>query len=161
MIFWPERYVHVSPLHLSSRLNALSQANLLLELLPLCLQGDGHATSEDHIDFSHLFVVVGIDSAMFTLMGLLGHRCCWLWYLLLVQNFFAIFWIMSSDTMDLAPLLCIVRAIEMPLFLSKDCCWRYPRSPQSLRSPRSVVLTSRSSSFFFEGPLPCDSRSQA
>jgi hypothetical protein len=30
---------------------------------------------------------------------------------------------------------------------------RYPRSPQSLQSPRSVVLTSQSSCFFFEGPL--------
>jgi hypothetical protein len=84
MIFWLERYVHVRPLHLSSRLNALSQADLLLELLPLCLQGDGHATSEDHIDFSYLFVTVEINSAMVTPTWLLGHMCCWWWHLLAV-----------------------------------------------------------------------------
>jgi hypothetical protein len=33
------------------------------------LQGDGHATSEDHIDFPHLILIVGIGSAMLTSLG--------------------------------------------------------------------------------------------
>jgi hypothetical protein len=34
---WPKRYVNVGPLHSSFWLDALSQADLSLELLPLCL----------------------------------------------------------------------------------------------------------------------------
>jgi hypothetical protein len=91
-------------------------ADLMLELLPLCLRVNGHATSEDYIDFSHLFIAVGINLAVVTPTGLLGHRCCWWWHLFTVQKSFALFQIMSSGTMDLIPLLCIVRATEMSLF---------------------------------------------
>jgi hypothetical protein len=69
MILWHEQYIHVKPLHLPSGLNALSQAGLPLDLLSLCLQGDGHATTKDHIDFSHLFIIVRISSMMFTSTG--------------------------------------------------------------------------------------------
>jgi hypothetical protein len=55
MIFWPERYI-----------NVLSQADLLLELLSLRLRSDGYATSEYHIDFLHLILIVGIGSVVLT-----------------------------------------------------------------------------------------------
>jgi hypothetical protein len=78
MVPWPKRDVYVRLLHLSSRLDALSQVDFLLELLSLCLRGDGYATSKNHIDLSHLFIIIGgIDPAVFTLMGFLGHRSCW------------------------------------------------------------------------------------
>jgi hypothetical protein len=32
----------------------------MLELLPLCLGGDGHATSEDHIDLHHMLIAIRI-----------------------------------------------------------------------------------------------------
>jgi hypothetical protein len=94
----------------------LSQANLLLELIPFCLLGHGHATYEDHIGFSHLFITIGIDSAMFTLTGLLGRWCWWWWHLLAVQKSLVLFQIMSSGMIDLTPLLCIIRATKKPLF---------------------------------------------
>jgi hypothetical protein len=70
----PKRYIHVRPLHVSNGLDALSQADLPLELLYLCLRGDGHATTEDHVDFPHLILVVGISSTMLTSIGFLGHQ---------------------------------------------------------------------------------------
>jgi hypothetical protein len=74
----------------------LSQADLPLELLPLHLRGDGHATFEDHVDHSHLLIIVGrIGPAMFALSGLLGHLCYWWWHLLAIQKNFALFQIMS------------------------------------------------------------------
>jgi hypothetical protein len=55
----------------------LSQADLPLELLSLYLRDDGHATFEDHVDLSHLLIVVGrIGLVMFAQSGLLGHQCC-------------------------------------------------------------------------------------
>jgi hypothetical protein len=53
---------------------------------------------------------------MFTPMELLGHRCYWWWHLLAVKKSFALFQIMSNGSMDLTPLLCIARAMEIPLF---------------------------------------------
>jgi hypothetical protein len=43
MVFMSERDVNIGPLHSSFWLDTLSQANLSLslELLPLCLRGDG------------------------------------------------------------------------------------------------------------------------
>jgi hypothetical protein len=95
VIHWPKRDIHVRPLHLSSGLDALSQADLPLELLSLCLRGGGHATFEDHVDLSHLLIVVRIGLAGFVPMGLLGHRCCEWLHLLAIQNFFALFQIVS------------------------------------------------------------------
>jgi hypothetical protein len=78
----------------------------------LCLQDDGHATFEDHTNFSHLFIVVGTGSAVFTSMGFLGHRCYWWWHLLAIQKRFALFQIVSYGMMDLTPLLCVSRVME-------------------------------------------------
>jgi hypothetical protein len=64
----------------------LCQVDLLLELLSLCLRDDGHGTSEDHIDLSHLLVVDGggIGLAVLAPMGFLGHRCYWWWHLFVI-----------------------------------------------------------------------------
>jgi hypothetical protein len=72
VVFWSERYVHVRPLHLSTQLYALSQGDLLLKLLSLCLRGDVHTTSEYHVDLSHLLITVSINLAMLTLTRFLG-----------------------------------------------------------------------------------------
>jgi hypothetical protein len=45
------------------------QADLTLVLLPLCLGGDGHTTSEDHIDLHYMLIVVGILSMVFAPTG--------------------------------------------------------------------------------------------
>jgi hypothetical protein len=47
----------------------------------------------------------------------LDHRCCWWWYLLTIQKSFALFQIVFGSTIDLAPLLCIDRAMERYLLL--------------------------------------------
>jgi hypothetical protein len=73
VVFWFERDTDIKPLHHPSRFNALSQVDLMLDLLSLCLRGDGHATSEDHLDLSHLFITVRINHALI-LLGLLRHR---------------------------------------------------------------------------------------
>jgi hypothetical protein len=106
MIFQPEQDVNVRPLNFSSKLDALSQADLTFKPLPLCLQGDGQATSEDHIDLTHLILIVGIGSKVFASLQLLRHRCWW-WHLLAVQKSFALFQIMSMSMMNLTPLICI------------------------------------------------------
>jgi hypothetical protein len=62
MIFWHKRYIYVRPVHLPLGLNALSQANISLELLSLRLQKDRHTTSEDHIDFPHLTLIVSVGT---------------------------------------------------------------------------------------------------
>jgi hypothetical protein len=80
MIFWPKRDVNVGPLHFSSRLDALSLADLMFKLLPLCLRGDGHAAPKDHVDLTHLILIVRIGSMMFASSWLL---CRW-WHLLVV-----------------------------------------------------------------------------
>jgi hypothetical protein len=93
----------------------LSQANLTLDLLSLCLQGNGHATPEDHIDLSHLFIVIRIDPAMLTTTGLLGHRRYWWRHLLAIQKSLAHFQIMPCSAMNITPLFCI--GSERPLLL--------------------------------------------
>jgi hypothetical protein len=93
----------------------LHQANLSLELLPLCLQGDGHATSKDHIDLIHMLLIVGIGSMMFPSARLL-HRLWW-WHLLVTQKSSTFFQIMPCDMMNLTPLLRIGRAMERTLLL--------------------------------------------
>jgi hypothetical protein len=96
----------------------LIQADLSLKLLPLCLRGDGHSTSKDHVDFSHLPIVVErIVPAMFASMGFLGHLSWWWWHLLVIQKSFALFQNVSSGAMDLTPLFYVVRAMEGPLLL--------------------------------------------
>jgi hypothetical protein len=90
MIFQPERDVNIRPLHFPSRIDALSQANLAFKLLALCLRGNGHAASKDHIDLPYLILIIGIGSAMFTSTGFLGHRCWW-WHLLALQKSLALF----------------------------------------------------------------------
>jgi hypothetical protein len=98
-------------------LNVLSQVNLPLELLSLCLRGDRHATSEDEIDLSQLFIVIWISSAMFSSMGFPRHRCCWWWHLFAIQKSFTLFHIVSCSTMDLAPFFCVSRVMEWSLLL--------------------------------------------
>jgi uncharacterized protein (DUF983 family) len=96
VVLWPEQDVYVRPPHPSPELDVLSQADLLLKLLPLCLQGDGHATFKDHVDLPHLLIIVRvIHLTMFAPTGLLWHRYCWLWHLLMIQKKFALFQIMS------------------------------------------------------------------
>jgi hypothetical protein len=116
VVLWPERDVYVRPPHHSPGLDALSQADLLLELLPFCLCGDEYATSKDQVDLSHLLIIArGIGLAMFAPSGLLGHPCYWWWHLLVIQKSFALFQIMSRGSMDLAPLLHVVRVTERHL----------------------------------------------
>jgi hypothetical protein len=66
MVFGLERDVSFGPLHSSLWLDALSQTDLSLELLPLCLQGDGCAVPEDHVDLVHLIIIVGVGPMMFS-----------------------------------------------------------------------------------------------
>jgi hypothetical protein len=77
MIFRPERDVSVRPLHSFFWFDALSQADLSLELFPLCLRGNGHATPEDHVDLVHLLNTVRVSLMMFSPMQLLHHWLCW------------------------------------------------------------------------------------
>jgi hypothetical protein len=69
-----------------------------------------------HIDLPHLILVVRIGSAMFASTVFLGHWCWW-WHLLMIQKSFALFQIVSSSMMDLAPFLFIGRAMEQSLLL--------------------------------------------
>jgi hypothetical protein len=48
----------------------LSQANFTLNLLPLHLGGDQHATPKDHVDFYHMLVSIGDLSAMYSPTGI-------------------------------------------------------------------------------------------
>jgi hypothetical protein len=54
----------------------------MLELLPLRLGGDGHATPEDDVHLSHLLIAIGIYPALIDSPGLLWHWRCWWWQLL-------------------------------------------------------------------------------
>jgi hypothetical protein len=49
---------------------------------------------------------------MFASTGFFGHQCYWWWHLLTIQKSFALFQIVSHGMMDLAPLLCVGRAME-------------------------------------------------
>jgi hypothetical protein len=95
----------------------LSQADFTLKLLHLCPGDDRYATPEDHVDFCHMLVSVGDLSAMFHLAGILGCRCYWGQHLFMIQKSFALIQIMSISAMNLAPLLCVVRASERSPFL--------------------------------------------
>jgi hypothetical protein len=64
-----------------------------------------------------MILIVGIGSAMIASTRFLDHRCCWWWYLLTIQKSFALFQIVFGSTIDLAPLLCIDRAMEWYLLL--------------------------------------------
>jgi hypothetical protein len=59
--------------------------------------------------------MVRICLTMFSSARLL-HRL-WCWHLLAIQKSLALFQIMPCGVMDLAPLLCIIMAIEQPLLL--------------------------------------------
>jgi hypothetical protein len=75
---------------------ALSQADLSLNLLAMCLRGKGHATSEDHIDLPHLLIFIrGIHPVMFTLTGIMRCWHCWRQHLLPIQKGFTLFQIVS------------------------------------------------------------------
>jgi hypothetical protein len=92
MVMWSERDVYIRPTHPSPGLNALSQADFPLKLLALCLQGDGHATSKDHIGLPHLLIVIkGICLMMFASTGILWRRCCWRRQLLPIQKSLTLF----------------------------------------------------------------------
>jgi hypothetical protein len=44
----------------------------MLELLPLHLGGDGHATPEDNVDLSHLLIIIGIHPTLIDSWGSCG-----------------------------------------------------------------------------------------
>jgi hypothetical protein len=114
VVFWSKRDTNVRPLHHPSRLNALSQVDLTLDLLSLCLQGDGHATSEDYLDLSHLFITIKINHALI-LLGLLRHRCYWRWHLLPIRESLALFQIVSYGAVNLTPVFHVIRMLERHL----------------------------------------------
>jgi hypothetical protein len=102
----------------SSCLNViLKQANLVLDLFSLRLRDDGHATSKDHINIFHLFITVRINPMLINPSGLLRHQRCWRWQLLPIQKSLALFHIVSCSAVNLAPLLCVIRTLEMSLLL--------------------------------------------
>jgi hypothetical protein len=117
VMFWSKQDVIIGPPHLSSLLDLLGQADLALKLLPLCLGGDWHAASKDHIDLHHMLIFVGDLSAMLSLMRILRCRRCWWWHSFAIQKSFALFQIMSIGTMNLASLFYAIRASEGSLFL--------------------------------------------
>jgi hypothetical protein len=86
-------------------------------LLPLCLGGDCHATSKDHVDFCHMLISIGGLSAMLSPAGILECQHCWWRHLFAIQKFFAFFQIMSIGAMDFTPLLCAIGASEGSPFL--------------------------------------------
>jgi hypothetical protein len=67
------------------------QVDLTLELLPLHLGGDGHATPKNDVDLCHLLIAFGIHATLINSLRLLLHRCCWWWHLLPVQESIALF----------------------------------------------------------------------
>jgi hypothetical protein len=93
----------------------LGQADLTLELLPLRLRGDGHATPEDNIDLPHLLIFVRICSTLINSPGLLWHRRYWGWHLLLTQESFALFQIMPHNAVNLTSLLHVIGTPKRPL----------------------------------------------
>jgi hypothetical protein len=95
----------------------LGQADLTLKLLPLCLGGDWHAASKDHVDFRHMLISIGDLSAMFSPTGILRCRCYWWRHSFVIQKSFTLFQIMSIGMMDLAPLFCIIEASKGSPFL--------------------------------------------
>jgi hypothetical protein len=115
VVFWPERDVNLRPLHSSIWLDALSQADLSFKLFSLCLRDDRQAAPKDHIDLIHLVFIVSIRPMMFSSTRLLRHLRCW--HLLAVQKSLALLQIVSCGAMDFAPLLCIIREMELPLLL--------------------------------------------
>jgi hypothetical protein len=64
-----------------------------------------------------MLITVGNLSAMLSLTGILRCWCCWWRHPFAIQKSFALFQIMSIDTMDLVPLLCIIGALEGSLLL--------------------------------------------
>jgi hypothetical protein len=98
-------------------LDSLVQADLTLEFLPLCLGGDRHATTEDHIDLCHMLIVVQIIYTVLTPTGILRCWHYWWWHLLVIQKGLALLQIMSYGVMHLTPLFCIIRMPEGSLLL--------------------------------------------
>jgi hypothetical protein len=82
----------------------------------LCLQGNGHATPEDHVDLAHLIFIVGIGSTIFAPTWLLCNRCWW-WHLITILKFFALFQIMSCGMIDFTPLFYVDKAMEHSFIL--------------------------------------------
>jgi hypothetical protein len=64
-----------------------------------------------------MLVSVGDLSAMFPPAAILGCRRCWGRHLFTIQKIFALFHIVFIGAMNLAPLLCVVRALERSPFL--------------------------------------------
>jgi hypothetical protein len=73
MVFRPEQNSSLRPLHSSVWLNTLSEANLSLDLLPLCLRGDGYVAPKDHIDLIHLIFIIGVGLTMFVTSLMFKH----------------------------------------------------------------------------------------
>jgi hypothetical protein len=82
----------------------------MLQLLPLCFGGEGHAAPEDNINLPHLLISVKIFPT-----GFLQHWCCWGWHLLPIQESFALLQIMPRGVMNLTPLLRVIGTPKMPL----------------------------------------------
>jgi hypothetical protein len=57
-----------------------------------------------------MLITVWIDPTMLTPTRILWCRCHWRWHLLAIQKCLALFQIMFYGTMDLTPLLCVIRA---------------------------------------------------
>jgi hypothetical protein len=117
VIFWSKWDVIIGPPHPSSSLELLGQVDLALKLLSLCLGGDWHISSKDHVDFRHMLITVGDLSAMFSPTGILRCRHCWWRHPFVIQKSFTLFQIMSIDTMDLTPLFYTIGASEGSLLL--------------------------------------------
>jgi hypothetical protein len=118
VVFRSERDINIRPSHSSSWLDSLSQIDLLLQLLPLRFGGDSHATFEDHADFSHMLIIIGIFLVMIASLGLLWCRWCWWWHPFAIQKSFTLFQIMSCCAVNFTPLFYIIQSSErFSLFL--------------------------------------------
>jgi hypothetical protein len=87
----------------------------MMELLPLRLGGDGHVAPEDNIDLPHLLISVRICPTLINSSGLLQRWRCWGWYLLPIQESFALLQIIPHGAENLTPLLRVIGTPKMPL----------------------------------------------
>jgi hypothetical protein len=80
VVVWPEHDVRLRLFHSATWLDPLGQVDLMLELLPLSLGGDGETAPEDCVDFPELFIIVGVSPTVFSPAWL---RCRWFIFFLL------------------------------------------------------------------------------
>jgi hypothetical protein len=87
----------------------------MLDLLPLRLGGNGHAAPEDKIDLPYFIISVRICPTLINSPRLQWHRHCWGWYLLPIQESFALFQIVPYGAVNLTPLLHIIGMPKRPI----------------------------------------------